>query len=137
MTIYFGGTTMTEEMYQAGTTEFSRPETLAILHFLQEAGPASDYPNHHKGFIDGPVVAFPFDEAIQIPWAEHFDEVISNIKAADEVTQGPTGRLMIGLAYICVVFLRLATRSVNLQPETAFRFAATRRIIGAEMRCWD
>lgn len=78
VTIYFGGTTMTEEMYQGSVSEFSRPETVATLHLLEEAGVGSDHPNHHNGFVNGPRLLDMFP----IPWAQKFDEAVAIFEPA-------------------------------------------------------
>ena len=54
MTIYFSGTTMDGNDWQASATPFGRPETIATLHYLQKVGVA--YPTHHKGLVSGPIL---------------------------------------------------------------------------------
>jgi len=51
VTIYFSGTTMNSDMWQAASSPFARPETVAALHHFQKAG--VNYANHHKGIVNG------------------------------------------------------------------------------------
>jgi hypothetical protein len=51
VTIYFAGTTMDIGMWRHSSSPFARPETVATLHHFQKVAP--EYPNHHKGFVDG------------------------------------------------------------------------------------
>jgi len=51
VTIYFAGTTMDGTMWHPSSSPFGRPETVATLHRFHRTAP--DYPNHHKGFVDG------------------------------------------------------------------------------------
>jgi len=51
VTIYFAGTTMDSTMWDRSSSPFGRPETVATLHRAHRTAP--DYPNHHKGFVDG------------------------------------------------------------------------------------
>lgn len=69
LTLYFGGTGMTVDMWQRTASKFERAETVATLHEFQRIAP--DYPNHHKGFING----FPgglFNPG-DVAWAEQTD----------------------------------------------------------------
>jgi hypothetical protein len=51
VTIYFAGTTMDSTMWRHSSSPFARPETVSTLHHFQKVAP--EYPNHHKGFVDG------------------------------------------------------------------------------------
>jgi hypothetical protein len=67
MTIYFSGTTMNGSMWQASSSPFARPETVATLHYLQKAG--VDYPGHHKGIVNGP--------PLLAEWNKKFGEAVA------------------------------------------------------------
>jgi hypothetical protein len=52
VTIYFGGTTMTQAMYDPADSPFDRSETVATLHECQKTGTVGDH-NHTTGMING------------------------------------------------------------------------------------
>lgn len=53
VTIYFGGTTMTDTMWYPALSPFGRAETVASLHHFQKTAADDGYTNHHKGMVDG------------------------------------------------------------------------------------
>lgn len=52
VTIYFAGTGLNQQMWQASASKFRQPETVATLHYFQKTG-SSPYSTHHKGIVDG------------------------------------------------------------------------------------
>ncbi|MES9854927.1 MAG: thrombospondin type 3 repeat-containing protein [Candidatus Thiodiazotropha sp. L084R] len=70
ITIYFAGTSMDRDMWDA-TKDFYRAETVATLHHLQRVDP--DYPNHHKIIVNG----FQGAWSIRPNWGTKTQEVVN------------------------------------------------------------